>query len=113
MAGLVDEENIGGANNTARFKFVDGEEDGQEFLRNAGEFPWQPGQPNDFNNNENCVESAFYFSEIDCMAFLLGGEQMIISGTIETASSINLLFVGENWGWLVIMVRNSMFCWFR
>ena len=52
--GLIDLDQIGG-NDTERFTFVDGSEEGLDFFTTAGQFPWGPNQPNDLPPSQYCV----------------------------------------------------------
>ena len=66
--GVEDVEKVGGCN-PARFSFVDGSKDGLDFFEIGCEFPWQSGQPNDVDENEDCVEFArpdADWRDIDC-----------------------------------------------
>ena len=66
--GVEDVQRVGGRN-PARFSFVDGSQDGLDFFEVGFEFPWQSGQPNDVDGNEDCVEFArpdADWRDIDC-----------------------------------------------
>ena len=52
--GLVDIQKIR-RNNTERFTFVDGAEEGRDFFAAAEEFPWAKGQPDDDDPGQPCV----------------------------------------------------------
>lgn len=40
---------------TSRFFFVDGAEEGLEFFAEPGQTPWESAQPNNFGGNDDCV----------------------------------------------------------
>ena len=66
--GVEDVQKVGGRN-PERFSFVDGSQDGLDFFEIGFEFPWQSGQPNDVDGNEDCVEFArpdADWRDIDC-----------------------------------------------
>ena len=46
---------VSDGNNTSRFSFVDGSNEGRDFFSQAEVHPWGITEPDDTDNNENCI----------------------------------------------------------